>query len=149
MTGSAPTAPEGGGSPATVGDHATTSRAVRRVALWGVIVSAALVALTVVIASVSHSFALTATAVDCVVDLVAALMLWLGLRLSERKTAAFPYGLYKIENLLQVGVALLIFIAAYEIAKALAPDARAQHRRAVIVGVVITIVRRGPTAGTQ
>ena len=142
MTGSAPTTPEGGGSPAIVGDHATTSRAVRRVALWGVIVSAALVALTVVIASVSHSFALTATAVDCVVDLVAALMLWLGLRLSERKTAAFPYGLYKIENLLQVGVALLIFIAAYEIGREALAAGREEPSidAAVIVGVVITIV---------
>ena len=112
-----------------------------RVATWGVVVSVALMALTVVIAAVSHSFALTATAVDCVVDVVAALVLWLGLRLSERKTAAFPYGLYKIENLLQVAVALLIFIASYEIAR----QAFAAGRRTpsidglIIAGVVVTI----------
>ena len=134
------------GSSATGGaevdrDHAAVGRAVGRVATWGVLVSVALVALTVVIAAVSHSFALTAMAVDCVVDVVAALVLWLGLRLSERKTAAFPYGLYKVENLLQVAVALLIFVASYEIARqAFAAGRRAPSIGAlVIAGVVVTI----------
>ena len=121
--------------------HAVANRAVRRVALWGIPVSVALLALTAAIAVVSHSFALTAVAVDCVVDVVAALVLWLGLRLSERKTAAFPYGLYKIENLLQVAVALLIFIASYEIARqAFAPGQRAPSVDAIVIaGVVATI----------
>ena len=124
------------------GDHAAVSRAVARVATWGVVVSVALVALTVAIAVVSHSLALTAAAVDCVVDLVAALVLWLGLRLSERKTAAFPYGLYKIENLLQVAVALLIFIAAYEIARQAFVTGRQTPNinGLVVAGVVVTIV---------
>ena len=123
-------------------DHADVSRAVARVATWGVVVSVALLALTVVIAVISHSFALTATAVDCVVDAVAALVLWLGLRLSERKTAAFPYGLYKIENLLQVVIALLIFIASFEIVRqAFAAGRRTPDIDAlVIAGVVVTIV---------
>jgi len=115
---------------------------VAHVATWGVVVSVTLVALTVAIAVVSHSLALTATAVDCVVDLVAALVLWLGLRLSERKTAAFPYGLYKIENLLQVAVALLIFIAAFEIARQAFVTGRQTPsiNGLVVAGVVVTIV---------
>jgi cation diffusion facilitator family transporter len=123
-------------------DRTAANRIVRRVALWGIVVSVALLALTVVIAAVSHSFALTAVAVDCIVDVVAALVLWLGLRLSERKTAAFPYGLYKIENVLQVAIAVLIFIASYEIAR----QAFATGRQApsigglIIAGVVVTIV---------
>ena len=122
-------------------DHTAANRAVRRVALWGIVVSLALLALTVVIAAVSRSLALTAVAVDCIVDVVAAVVLWLGLRLSERKTAAFPYGLYKIENLLQVAVALLIFIASYEIARrAFASGRHAPSIDAlVIAGVVLTI----------
>lgn len=141
MSRSAQTTPKSGG-PRAAGDHAAVSRAVARAATWGIIVSAALVALTVVLAVISHSFALTATAVDCVVDLVAALVLWLGLRLSEGKTAAFPYGLYKIENLLQVAVALLIFVASFEIAR----QAFATGRQTpsinglVVTGVVVTIV---------
>ena len=141
MSRSAQAAPPCGESSAAAGDRAAVSRALARVATWGVIVSVALVALTVVIAAVSHSFALTATAVDCIVDVVAALVLWLGLRLSERKTAAFPYGLYKIENLLQVAVALLIFVASYEIARqAFAASRQAPSIDApVIAGVVVTI----------
>ena len=124
------------------GDHAATSRTVAHVALWGVAVSVVLLALTVAMATVSHSFALTAMAVDCVVDVVTAFVLWLGLRLSERKTAAFPYGLYKIENILQVAIALLLFIASYEIAiRAFATGRRAPSIDGlVIAGVVVTIV---------
>ena len=130
------------GGPVAAGHHAAVSRAVGRVATWGIIVSVALVALTVVLAVISHSFALTATAVDCIVDLVAALVLWLGLRLSERRSAAFPYGLYKIENLLQVAVALLIFVAAFEIARqALATGRQSPSINGLVVaGVVVTIV---------
>lgn len=130
------------GGPRAAGHHAAVNRAVARVATWGIIVSAVLVALTVLLAASSHSFALTATAVDCVVDMVAALVLWLGLRLSERKTAAFPYGLYKIENVLQVAVALLIFVASFEIARqALVADRPVPSiDAAVIAGVVVTIV---------
>ena len=121
--------------------RAAASRAMARVATWGVIVSVALVALTVTIAVVSHSFALTATAVDCAVDVVAALVLWLGLRLAERKTAAFPYGLYKIENVLQVAIAVLIFIACSAIAReAFASGHPVPNINAlVIAGVVVTI----------
>ena len=123
------------------GDRAAVGHAVARVATWGVLVSVALVTLTVTIAAVSHSFALTATAVDCVVDVAAALALWLGLRLSERKTTAFPYGLCKIENLLQVAIALLIFIASYEIAREAFVSGRPTPSidPLVIAGVVVTI----------
>jgi cation diffusion facilitator family transporter len=129
------------GIPAS-GDHTAADRTVRRVALWGIVVSLALLALTVVIATVSHSLSLTAVAVDSTVDVVAAVVLYLGLRLSERKTAAFPYGLYKIENVLQVAVALLIFIASYEIARqAFAPGRQAPSIGGLIIaGVVVTIV---------
>jgi cation diffusion facilitator family transporter len=141
MTTSAQTTPKSGGS-AAAGDRAAASRAVARVATWGVIVSIALMALTVLIAAFSHSLALVAMAVDCAVDAVAALVLWLGLRLSERKTAAFPYGLYKIENLLQVAVALLIFVASYEIARQAFETSQQTPsiNGLVVAGVVVTIV---------
>jgi cation diffusion facilitator family transporter len=40
-----------------------------------------------------------------------------GLKISQRQSKEFPYGLYKVENVVAVGVALLIFVSAYEIAK--------------------------------
>ena len=123
-------------------DHAAASRAVARVALGGVLVNVALTALTVTMAMLSSSFTLTAMAVDCAVDVVAALVLWLGVRLADRSTPRFPFGLYKIENLIQVGIAVLIFIASYEIAlRAFGTRREATEIDAwVIGGVAATIV---------
>jgi divalent metal cation (Fe/Co/Zn/Cd) transporter len=55
-------------------DHAAASRAVACIALGGVLVNVALTALTVTMAMLSSSFTLTAMAVDCAVDVVAALV---------------------------------------------------------------------------
>jgi divalent metal cation (Fe/Co/Zn/Cd) transporter len=74
-------------------------------------------ALSLTIALLSHSFAVGATAVDCTVDVVAALILFVGLKVSTRKSRKFPFGLYKVENVLQLVVALLIFLATYQIAQ--------------------------------
>jgi cation diffusion facilitator family transporter len=123
-------------------DHAAASRTVARVALGGLVVNVALVALTVTMAALSRSFTLTAMAVDCAVDVVAALVLWLGVRLADRSTPRFPFGLYKIENLIQVGIAVLIFIASYEIAVRAftTQQTEAEIDAWVIAGVVATIV---------
>lgn len=123
-------------------DREAVSRAVSRVAFWGVAVSVALLALTVVVAAASHSLTLIAAAVDCAVDVVTALVLWLGLKLADRTSSRFPFGLYKVENVLQVVIALLLFVAAYEVAvQALTAGAReADIGPWVIAGVVVSIV---------
>ena len=40
-----------------------------------------------------------------------------GLLIARRRSRAFPYGLYKVENLVSVVVALVIFLGGYEIAR--------------------------------
>lgn len=40
-----------------------------------------------------------------------------GIYLSEKKSERFPWGLYKVENIVALILALLIFFSAYEIAK--------------------------------
>jgi cation diffusion facilitator family transporter len=40
-----------------------------------------------------------------------------GVKIAERESRHFPYGLYKVENVVAVGVAILIFFTGYEIAK--------------------------------
>jgi len=67
------------------------------------------------IAISSGSLAVTAELTHNVVDLVSSGAILIGLRLATRKSEAFPYGLYKVENLLAAGIALLIFVSAYEI----------------------------------
>ena len=52
-----------------------------------------------------------------VVDLLTAIGVLIGLKLSTRKSKDFPYGLYKLENVITVVLAVMIFFTAYEIAR--------------------------------
>jgi len=97
---------------------------VSRVALYGMAVSVVLATIMAVLAVTTGSLVLVATAVDTGIDIVGAVVLWLGLRLSTRTSPRFPYGLYKIENVLQIGIAILIFVGAYEISRQAIEGAR-------------------------
>ena len=90
-------------------------RQIQRVALYAILVNVALAALRGWLAYLSGSLAVVAITVDAAVDVAAALLLWAGLKFSVRKTRSFPYGLYKLENVIQVIVALLIFVVGAEI----------------------------------
>ena len=95
---------------------------------WGwasIGVNVSLTALNLAIAYASGSLAVAAEMVHNLVDLVASVAVLGGLKLSQRKSRKFPYGLYKVENVVAAGVAVLIFVAAYEIArKALLSETR-------------------------
>lgn len=93
------------------------TRLIKSVALYAFLLNLGLTVMKGVLAQTSHSLAVTAGAVDSGTDAVASLVLYGGLRLSVRKSPSFPLGLYKIENLISVFVALLIFFAGYEIAR--------------------------------
>jgi len=92
-------------------------RQIQRVALYAILVNVALAALRGWLAHLSGSLAVIAITIDAAVDVVAALLLWGGLKLSVHKSRTFPYGLYKLENVIQVLVALLIFVVAAEIVR--------------------------------
>lgn len=88
-----------------------------RVALASIAVNIFLTILNLVVATASGSLAVAAEMVHNLVDLVASIGVLAGVKISERKSKAFPYGLYKVENLVAVAVAILIFFTGYEIAK--------------------------------
>lgn len=88
---------------------------------WGwysVIVNLVLIGLHGLVAARSGSLAVTAELVHNFVDLAAAIVVVIGLRVAMQKARAFPYGLYKVENLVAAGLAILIFLTAYEVASA-------------------------------
>lgn len=93
------------------------TRLIGRIALYAFWLNLALVIMKGILALWSDSLAVTAGAIDSGTDAVASLVLYVGVRLSTRKTPSFPLGLYKIENLISVVVALVIFFAGYEIAR--------------------------------
>jgi cation diffusion facilitator family transporter len=51
------------------------------------------------------------------VDLLTAIGVLVGLKLATRKSRAFPYGLYKLENVVSVVLGGMTFLTAYEIAR--------------------------------
>ncbi len=88
-----------------------------RVAWASIAVNVGLTALNLAIAAASGSLAVAAEMVHNLVDLVASVAVLAGVKISERESRNFPYGLYKVENVVAVGVALLIFFTGYEIAQ--------------------------------
>jgi len=87
---------------------------------WGwasIAVNVGLTALNLTVLWLSGSLAVAAEMVHNLVDLAASVAVLVGLKLSRRTSERFPYGLYKVENLVAAGVAMLIFLAAYEIAR--------------------------------
>ena len=87
---------------------------------WGwysIGVNVVLAAINLVIAFASGSLAVEAEMIHNIVDLLAAVAVLVGLKLSTRKSKVSPYGLYKLENVVAVVLAGMIFFTAYEIAR--------------------------------
>jgi len=97
-------------------DVAAEDRLIRKMALMAFLLNLALALVKGYLARQSSSLAITAGAIDSATDSIASLAVLGGLLTSTRKTRTFPLGLYKIENLISVVIALFIFFAGFEIA---------------------------------
>jgi len=93
------------------------TREIQRIARYGFLLNLALTVMKAVLAYLSGSLTIMASTIDSATDSVASFVLFIGLKLSNHKSATFPLGLYKIENLLSVATAFFIFFAGYEIAR--------------------------------
>ena len=117
-------------------------QSVERAGWLSIGVNVFLTALNLVIAAASGSLAVAAETVHNLVDLVASVAVLAGLRLSQRKSKDFPYGLYKVENVVAVIVALLIFFTGYEIASQaiLSPAREATVSPLMLGGVIVAMI---------
>jgi len=61
------------------------------------------------------SIALIADAIHSFTDIIGSIAVLFGVRFSDVKSKKFPYGLYKLENLVSLFLSLLIFYTAFEI----------------------------------
>jgi cation diffusion facilitator family transporter len=112
---------------------------------WGwysVAVNVVLIAINAGVAVASGSLAVQAEMVHNLVDLLTAIGVLVGLKLSTRKSKAFPYGLYKLENVITVVLAGMVFFTAYEIARdaLFAPAYQATVDLWMLGGVVVATV---------
>jgi cation diffusion facilitator family transporter len=100
--------------------HPDTDTAVASAIRWGwlsIAVGLTLVILLGLIAAHSGSLAVIAELIHNAVDLVAAGAVVIGLKIAARKSDAFPYGLYKVENLVAAAIGGMIFFTAYEVVR--------------------------------
>ena len=88
----------------------------QKVALLAIGVNLVLFGLKYLFGGLSGSIALMAEAFHSLSDVIASSTVFAGLIIARRKTRSFPYGLYKVENLVSVIVALAILYAGYQIA---------------------------------
>ncbi|EHQ35652.1 cation diffusion facilitator family transporter [Methanoplanus limicola] len=96
-------------------DRKAEDSIVRRVAWYSLIVNTMLVIVKLYLSWVSGSLALEADAIHSFIDVLASIALIAGIWLSCLKRENYPYGLYKIENLVSVIIAFLVFLTAWEI----------------------------------
>ena len=74
-------------------------------------IATAVIAIVKFIAGVTfNSLALVADAIHSTVDIIGSIAVFLGIKFSSIKSKQFPYGLYKIENLISLFLACLYFI---------------------------------------
>ncbi|MBW7997758.1 MAG: cation transporter [Candidatus Glassbacteria bacterium] len=86
-----------------------------QVSLYSILVNTTLFILKGGAAFLSGSISAMAEAIHSSIDLLASVIVFIGLKISKQKSERFPYGLYKVENLVSVLVAGFILYAGYEI----------------------------------
>ncbi len=90
-------------------------KTAHKVASYSIAVNVILFALKLVIALISGSISLLADAIHSSTDIISSIALLIGIKISGRKSRNFPFGLYKVENLVSLGIAFIIFLTGYEI----------------------------------
>lgn len=88
-----------------------------KTAWLSILTNSCLAGLKTLLAVLSGSLAIKADAIHSLSDVVSSAIILLGIKTSKRQTRNFPYGLYKVENLVALGTSFLIFLVAYEIVR--------------------------------
>jgi len=87
------------------------------VALFSAALHVILVVLKYALGLLCGSVALRADAFHSLADVLSSLGVFAGIKISQRRSKSFPYGLYKVENLAALVTSMFVFFAAYEIVK--------------------------------
>jgi cation diffusion facilitator family transporter len=114
-----------------------------RIGFYSIGINILLVGIKVSLAVFSGSIALVADAIHSLSDLISSATVLAGIKISKRKSKIFPYGLYKVENLVSLVSSLFIFFAGYEIAVSVflgEQDLNIGRLPVAMAGVVLTIL---------
>jgi cation diffusion facilitator family transporter len=89
-------------------------KTVHKIASYAIAINIFLFIFKLVMALFSGSISLLADAIHSSTDVISSVALFIGIRIAGRKTKRFPLGLYKVENLISLGIAFIIFLTGYE-----------------------------------
>lgn len=88
-----------------------------KTAWMSILTNLILVSIKIVVTFISGSLAVKADALHSLTDVVSSGVILIGIKISKRTSRNFPYGLYKVENLVALATSVLILYAGYEIVK--------------------------------
>jgi len=114
-----------------------------KTAVLSILTNLLLVGIKTGVALLSGSLAVAADALHSLSDAVSAVVIFIGIKISGRSAKGFPYGLYKVENLVAMITSVLILFAGYEICNAVffgPTRSLPQHIPLSVAGIVLTIV---------
>ena len=115
----------------------------KRIALYSILVNLFLSVLKIVAGLISGSAALVADGIHSLADLAAAVSVYAGIVIANMKVKGFPYGLYKVENIISLVSAFAIFFAGYEIAREVLfgeQEIRVKNLPVAVGAVILTII---------
>jgi cation diffusion facilitator family transporter len=114
-----------------------------KMAVFSIGINLVLVVFKYFLALLAGSVALLADAIHSFSDVISSATVFAGIKISKRKSKGFPYGLYKVENLVSLISALFIFFAGYEIIRTVlrgGQSLRTEYLPYAMVGVLTTMV---------
>lgn len=114
-----------------------------KVAVLSILINTSLAGFKLVLGTIAGSVAIVADGIHSASDIVASIALLVGLKISQRKSKNFPYGLYKVENIIAIVSAMAIFFAGYEIVKEVIFQPGRQkmtHILPAVLGVGVTLI---------
>ncbi|KPK26222.1 MAG: hypothetical protein AMJ61_09625 [Desulfobacterales bacterium SG8_35_2] len=88
-----------------------------KTAWMSILTNMVLVSIKITVTLLSGSLAVKADTLHSMSDVVSSGVILIGIRISKRTSRDFPYGLYKVENLVALATSVLILYAGYEIVK--------------------------------
>jgi cation diffusion facilitator family transporter len=113
-----------------------------KIGLLSVGINSSLVVIKVILAHLSGSIALLADAIHSLSDVISSATVLAGIKISKRKSSKFPYGLFKVENLVCLISSLFIFFAGYEIVQTVLfkeESLRPEFLSYAMAGVLVTM----------
>jgi cation diffusion facilitator family transporter len=86
-----------------------------RTAWMSILTNFLLVSIKIFVTYISGSLAVKADVLHSLSDVVSSGVILIGIKISKRTSRSFPYGLYKVENLVALATSILILYAGYQI----------------------------------